>query len=267
MFTARAASSSPRPVGGLTMRRFLTWRVVLPALVLLFGLGVAGAWAVGETTGTVSACATIPAQTITVNGVPVTTVAAASKCNTVTYTVPTVTVTTTVGAVPTTPGNFGETKVLSTGDSGNGNLLVAQKAQLTQAGKLESLSFYVATASGNLRLGLYDATGPNGGPGALLAQTASTAAVTGWNTIDVQTPVDLAAATYWLTYLPSSDGLAFVKARDGTSSGVSASFTYGAMPGSFPSSSSTTASHWSMYGTVLTGGGAGTTTTAPTTTT
>lgn len=50
-------------------------------------------------------------------------------------------------------------------DSGNGNLLLAQDAVLSQPGTLQSLSFYV-TAAGRLRLGLYDATGPGGGPGA-----------------------------------------------------------------------------------------------------
>jgi len=61
---------------------------------------------------------------------------------------------------------IGETSVLTSNDSGNGNLLIAQQATLSQTATIQSLSFYVTTASGDLRLGIYDATGPNGGPGA-----------------------------------------------------------------------------------------------------
>lgn len=66
---------------------------------LLVGGGVA--YAVGETTGVVSACATTPAHTLAVNGSPVSTIAGESACSTVTYTVPTVTETvTTTQAAP-----------------------------------------------------------------------------------------------------------------------------------------------------------------------
>src|SRR5271157_4979494 len=106
---------------------------------------------------------------------------------------------------------IGETAVLSSGDRGNGNLLLAQSAALTQAATIQSLSFYVTAASGSLILGIYDATGPNGGPGALKAQTKSFPPVKGWNTAKVVTPVSLTAGSYWLAYLPSSNGLSFRK--------------------------------------------------------
>ena len=78
--------------------------------------------------------------------------------------------------------NFGETAVLSAADGQNANLLLAQVATLSEAATVQSLSFYVTAASGNLILGIYDATGPSGGPGALKASTASFAPKTGWNT-------------------------------------------------------------------------------------
>ena len=81
---------------------------------------------------------------------------------------------------------------------------------IKQAATIQSLSFYVSAASGNLILGIYDATGPNGGPGALKASTASFAAKTGWNTANVVTPVSLAAGTYWMAFLPSSNTLTFL---------------------------------------------------------
>ncbi|MEK7138619.1 MAG: hypothetical protein AAB799_00365, partial [Patescibacteria group bacterium] len=55
---------------------------------------------------------------------------------------------------------IGETTILPADDSGNGNLLLAQSTTLSQTATIQSLSFYVTTAAGNLRLGIYDATGP-----------------------------------------------------------------------------------------------------------
>src|ERR1700719_203014 len=105
---------------------------------------------------------------------------------------------------------IGQTGVLSASDNGNGNLLVVQSATLGQTATVQGLSFYVTGASGNLILGIYDATGPNGGPGTLKASTAAFAPTTGWNTAKV-TPVSLTAGAYWLAYLPSSNNLSFVK--------------------------------------------------------
>ena len=70
-------------------------------------------------------------------------------------------------------------------DSANGNLLSAQIAKLSKTATVQSLSFYVTAASGNLILGIYDASGPSGGPGALKASTASFTPTKGWNTAKV----------------------------------------------------------------------------------
>lgn len=148
---------------------------------------------------------------------------------------------------------MGETNILSSGDSGNGNLLLAQQATLSQAGTLQSLSFYVTTAAGNLRLGVYDATGPSGGPGSLKAQTNSFVPTTGWNTQNVVTPIALTAGTYWLAYLPSSSSLAFV--RDGTGSFRYYSYTFGPMPTTFSTTPTSGTDHWSLYATLTQGGG------------
>ena len=58
---------------------------------------------------------------------------------------------------------IGNTAMLSSADSQNANLLLAQSAKLTQTATIESLSFYVTAASGNLILGIYDASGPHWG--------------------------------------------------------------------------------------------------------
>jgi hypothetical protein len=148
---------------------------------------------------------------------------------------------------------IGETNVLATADSGNGNFLVAQSANLAQAATIQSLSFYVTAAAGTLRLGIYNAAGPGGGPGAKLAETPEITPIVGWNTATVVAPVLLPAGVYWLAYLPSSNGLAFRKAVDATSSGRLITYTYGVMPGTFPAAPTSSASHWSFYATLASG--------------
>src|SRR5271154_4960461 len=147
---------------------------------------------------------------------------------------------------------IGETAVESAADGQNANLLLAQSAKLAQAATVQSLSFYVTAASGKLILGIYDATGPNGGPGALKATTASFTPTTGWNTAKIITPVSLAAGSYWLAYLPSDGGLSFVKTN---ASGNCAyySYNFGSLPSKFSTSpASCTPTTWSFYATLAT---------------
>jgi PKD repeat protein len=149
------------------------------------------------------------------------------------------------------PGTIriGETTVFGGNDSGNGNLLLVQDATLSQAATIRSLSFYVNAASGDLRLGIYDATGPGGGPGALKAQTNTFTPVVGWNTAAVITPVSLQPANYWLAYLPSSSALNFAT-NFSIGSYKYATFAFGPMPASFPPIAGQGTTHWSLYGTL-----------------
>ena len=149
-----------------------------------------------------------------------------------------------------TPGliNIGETTVLSTADKGNGNLLVTQKATLPVTSVLQSMSFYVTNAAGKLRLGVYDASGPGGGPGNKVAETAEISPVNGWNRA-ATSPTVLAAGTYWLAYHPSSNSLAFVKNPNGAGGGLYA-LPYGPLPSKFSTTPSSTQSNWSLYATL-----------------
>src|SRR5271166_6233870 len=143
---------------------------------------------------------------------------------------------TTAAAPPPTPTSFtiGDTTIESTNDSGNGNLLVVQKATLSQAATIQSLSFYVNALGGNLRLGLYADNA--GSPGALIASTNEfTPTSTGWNTQNVVTPVSLTAGTYWLAYLPQSNSLGFEVSNNGSGTARWINFNYGPLPATFPS--------------------------------
>jgi hypothetical protein len=128
---------------------------------------------------------------------------------------------------------IGNVNLANRTDSGNGNLLAAQKVSLSQAATLESLSFYVAEyESGTLRLGFYDATGTGGNPGALLATTAELTPANGWNTANVVTPVTLTPGDYWMAYLPSDSTFKY-PTEDGVGSFAFHPFNYGPMPNPF----------------------------------
>jgi hypothetical protein len=148
---------------------------------------------------------------------------------------------------------IGETATLGYADNGNGNLLCAQNAYLAQTATIRSLSFYVVSASMQLRLGIFDATGSGGGPGKLKAQTQAFTTSSGkWNTAAVITPVTLAPATYWLAYLPQSSNLSF---RKGYTTGVSAryyNYTFASLPATFYTNPNSDTAHWSFYATLTT---------------
>ena len=127
---------------------------------------------------------------------------------------------------------------------------MAQAAKLAQAATIQSLSFYVTAASGNLVMGIYDASGPNGGPGALKASTASFVPTKGWNTAKVATPVSLAAGSYWLAYLPSSSALSFVKSNTAGDCKYYG-YSFGALASKFSTSpASCNPTVWSFYATL-----------------
>jgi hypothetical protein len=143
---------------------------------------------------------------------------------------------------------IGDTRVESAADDGNGNLALAQETTLSQTATIQSLSFYVTRASGDLILGIYDATGSNGGPGVLKAKTNGFVATTGWNKANGVTPVSLPAGKYWLAYLPSSSNLHFRK-HNNSGNCVYHSRSYGSgLPATFPNSSvSCSYTTWSFY--------------------
>lgn len=147
---------------------------------------------------------------------------------------------------------IGQTSILATNDS-NFNGIVSQLAVLSEDATIQTISLHVITAAGNIRLAIYDATGTSGGPGALKAQTASTAA-TGpniWNIVPVVTPVLLSAANYWLAVQQSSASLVTKAQFSGASSANQNSFAYATFPSTF-TIHSTASNQWSISGQLTT---------------
>jgi hypothetical protein len=146
------------------------------------------------------------------------------------------------------PISIGQTSILSGADGQNGNLLVSQEITLpaNNAYQLQSLSFHVQAAAGNLVLGIYN--NANGKPGTLLSQTPSFATVSGWNTVTPSPLPTLNAGNYWLAYFPQSSNLTFNNAAVGNA--YFTPLTFGAMPNTFPTGTAIS-TNWSLYATFL----------------
>lgn len=192
-----------------------------------------------------------PTNTATFTATPT---ATSTPLVTATFTnTPTRTPTPTNSAIPTSTSSggtaitIGETSVLTTPYSGMGNLLIAQQVTLSQSATIQSLSYYVSTAGGQLRLGIYANTG--NAPGARLAETAAFTPVAGWNTQPVLTQTTLPAGTYWLVFLPQNNTLTGRVALSG--SGRYYSYTFGALPATYSTLSTSDVFHFSMYATLL----------------
>ncbi len=148
---------------------------------------------------------------------------------------------------------IGQSSVYSSADTYNANVLAAESVNLATTATVQSLSIYASSAGGQLMLGIYDATGPNGGPGALKASTASFTPGAGWNTIKVVTPVSLAAGNYYLAWLPNSNYLVLEGIRS-TNKCSYYSYGFGNLPSKFSTSPANCPADtvWSFYATAAT---------------
>jgi hypothetical protein len=152
---------------------------------------------------------------------------------------------------------LGETGVLGYSDSGNGDLLLADGPyHLSQTAVLNSLSFWVDNASGQLKLGIYD-SGPNNDcrSGKLKVQTEPFyTTANSWNTATPASPATLAPGNYCLAYLPSDSNLTF---RKGIATGINNVYVphpFGPMPATFAANTfGGDDFHWSLYATLTPG--------------
>jgi hypothetical protein len=145
--------------------------------------------------------------------------------------------------------DIGITNLLPNVDQGNAGLLMAQETTLTQAATLQTISFYIQTVDGTVRLGLYDSTGSQGAPGNKLAETPAITPSAGWNAVPVLTPASLAPGTYWLAYEVETNSAQYL-----TNYYVGpiafATQTFGDLPTTFPASPVSSAGQWSLYATL-----------------
>jgi len=147
---------------------------------------------------------------------------------------------------------FGKNYVYSTATitGVNGNVITGQKATLGSKQTITSLSFYcVPGATNNIRLGLYDATGTGGQPNNLLAETADTAVVDGWNLVPLASAVTLNPGDYWFAWQCSTTGNITKSDTGPADSDWSYAKAYGAFDATFNATPTTTTALYAMYGT------------------
>jgi outer membrane biosynthesis protein TonB len=147
---------------------------------------------------------------------------------------------------------MGETTIMTDGTHAwADDKLSAQQVTLSQAGTLQSISMHVATARGNLRFAVYDASGPSGGPGALKAETGVIGTTGGWNTAAVISPVALLPGQYWLVFNASDSGMYYSVDWDKPNVYKQADdYNFGPMPAAFPSAVESGELYWSIYATL-----------------
>ena len=120
--------------------------------------------------------------------------------------------------------------------------LEASRCELSSSARIVSLHLHLAQASGQARAALYGDA--NGNPGALLAESATQAAVIGWNALDIP-DLDITAGTYWLAFqLESGSSASYNVGPDGTEAYVT--HPWSAFPASFPICLKQR-SQWSLY--------------------
>ena len=131
---------------------------------------------------------------------------------------------------------IGEFTVCAVDDPGNQDVLcVGPSIVATIDGQIQSLTLFVGTAAGNVRVAVYAADGTGGAPDTLLGESASVAAVEGWQTIPLVAPVPVSAGDgFWLACNFDDGGCATRLGAIDSAVGHIVAQAYGAMPDPFP---------------------------------
>jgi hypothetical protein len=102
---------------------------------------------------------------------------------------------------------LGNTEILTVNETTNSKNLEMNRISVHQTAVIKSLSLYVESGSGNMRMALYN--DDSGKPGQKIATTEDFAVTTGWNTKDLNYQLQLLPGEdYWIGYQTDSDNLA-----------------------------------------------------------
>jgi hypothetical protein len=127
-------------------------------------------------------------------------------------------------------GNESTTGMDSVGNGVRGQYARASNITVGYWGTITKVGINIATPTGNIMTAIY--ADSSGSPGALLASSSSTAAVSGWNDLTLNTPVSVTAGTtYWLCFNNDDDNIDTYRDPDG--SHVYVSWTYDSFPDPF----------------------------------
>lgn len=127
-------------------------------------------------------------------------------------------------------GNAATTGMASIGNGVVSNYARASSIVAGYWGTITKVGVNVATPAGNIMTAIY--ADSSGSPGALLAYSNSTAAVSGWNDLTLNTPVNVTAGTtYWLAFNNDDNNLDTYRDPNGTH--VYVAQTFGSFPNPF----------------------------------
>ncbi|MEM2098511.1 MAG: choice-of-anchor R domain-containing protein [Candidatus Bathyarchaeia archaeon] len=127
-------------------------------------------------------------------------------------------------------GNASTTGMESIGNGVRGQYARASSIVVGYTGTITKVGVNVATPAGNIMTAIY--ADSSGSPGALLAYSNPTAAVSGWNDLTLNMPVAVTGGTtYWLAFNNDDDNVDTY--RDPNGSHVYVSQTFGSFPDPF----------------------------------
>jgi hypothetical protein len=117
-------------------------------------------------------------------------------------------------------------------EKGDNGFWIANSFTAVSNMTVTKMNLFVATASGNARLGIYSGNGSE--PGTLLAQTGEVLLTNGWNSSSLGTSLNLVSGvTYWLAIEVSSSATT-LQYNSATGRQRYISYIYGPLPASAP---------------------------------
>jgi hypothetical protein len=114
--------------------------------------------------------------------------------------------------------------------------------------QLTGFSLFVQTINGNILNGNCIAAiyaDNSGTPGSLIAQSPQTACTSGWNTLNLASPVNLAPGTYWLAEISDTDSV-ICSSPGGSGYYIQNPMALGTLPSTFAANGPYTSGSFSM---------------------
>jgi hypothetical protein len=111
------------------------------------------------------------------------------------------------------------------------NYLWAQSFVASASGTITQIQVNVKVNVGNIRLAIYADSG--GAPGALLGETSSVAAASGWNVLDLLSSVTIVSGTTYHLAAQCSDNTCSIYYKAGITASYRNPYAYGAFPNPF----------------------------------
>ncbi|HEX3048429.1 MAG TPA: hypothetical protein VHY08_27015, partial [Bacillota bacterium] len=131
---------------------------------------------------------------------------------------------------------------------GSPQSISAYQVNLPETGMIESISVFVKTGHGKIRLGVYSDI--SGKPGRMLAVTGEARMNIGWNTVRLSKRVRALKGLYWICFRSSQKSVGIAVSYEGGNS-VLALYKKQGLPTTFPGSFQISTRQYSIYATLV----------------